>query len=177
MLIVVIVIGLFLGIKIQSSVFIALDNEQLKYHRSWRPDVIIRREEVKHIFEDDNGGITIKSIDPADRIYAPRDLENYEQFKMTLDSWKLIEKDQSNQYVPYVIGILLIVFSVGAFLFKEKIFFYLFFASLGVFVVYQFDTDIKSTLVTKDKSKRVRLALSSLVIGYVLYRFIYSLFS
>jgi len=172
MMVLAITIGIVLAIKKQSSVVITLDENQLIYRRSGQPDIVIRREEVKGIYEHDDGGIAVQSIDPQITIYAPKNIENFDQFKMALTSWKLIEKSQSNMLMIYIIGIGIAVLAVGAFLFRVKECFYLLIAAFGLFIIYQFAINIKSALVTKDKGKRVGLVLSILILGYFLYTII-----
>jgi len=172
MLVMVTVIGIVLGIKRRPSIAVTLDTDQLRYQRRGIPDIVIRRDEMKRITEQEGGGLTVQSVDPADRIYVPNNLENYDQFRQELSSWGLIEPHETSNYLPYLVGGILAVFSAGAFLLKEKVFFYLLMLAFGGFVVYQFAVDFKSMLVTKDKGKRIRLAISFLIVGYLIYRFI-----
>jgi hypothetical protein len=172
MLVFVTVTGIVLGIKRRPSISVTLENDQLRYQRTGISDIVIRRDEVKRIVEHEEGGLTVESVDPTDRISVPKNLENYDQFKQELSSWGLIEADQTNKNLPYLVGGILVVLSVGAFVLKEKVFFYLLLLALGSFVLYQFAVDFKSMLVTKDKSKRIRLAISFLIVGYLIYRFI-----
>jgi hypothetical protein len=179
MLIVVITIGITLGIKRQSSSLFIIDNNQITFRRSGRPDVMVKREDVKHILESDDGSITIKSIDPNSVIYVPKELLNYDQLKMEISSWKLIEKNEDNKkpmMLTYLMLGLQVVFAIGAFLFKEIVFLYLIGVSLVAFIVYRLFLDMKSFLVTKDKKKLVSLIIPILLVGYILFNIMASIF-
>ncbi len=171
MLIAAITIAYFLGQKRRPTFLLTVDEVGIKLHRSGNADVMIRRDEVKTI-SDEDAGLRVRSIDPTDEIFIPKDVENYESLKTELGSWILVEKGEQNKFLQIggLIGV--IVIFLGMIVFKEKVFVYLFLALLAGYVIYLYSRNFKSMLVTKDKWKRIRIIGSFIIFGFIIVSYL-----
>lgn len=173
------IIGITLGIKRQSSTKLILENDQVIYQRQGRAEVRIKREDIKRIIETSDSGLRIKSIDPTDEIFVTKDFQNYDQLKIELGYWLPIEtpvhrKYPFNLFVSWII--IMVVLIIAAFVFRIRIFFYLWIASLALPVVYQYALNFKSMIVTKDPKKRIQIIISFVLIVYIIYKLFLSVF-
>jgi fatty acid desaturase len=176
---VTIFIGIMLGIRRLTSIRLILENDKIVFQRPGRPEIRLNREDVKQIIEVPDSGLKIKSIDPTDEIFVTKDFQNYDQLKMELGSWLPIENQAQRKYPFYLIiaGLLLmVIFTIGTFVFRIRIFFYLWMASLASPVIYYIARDFKSMIVTKNRKKRIQSIISFVLIAYIIYKFLIPLF-
>jgi hypothetical protein len=167
------------ALKRQSTSLFIVDNNQITFRQSGHRDVTVGREDVKHILESADEGLTIKTSDPYVVIYVPNKVLNYDRLKTEISSWQLIETGGDEKKYTIIIYLMLssqIIFAIGAFLFKTNIFYYLIGISFALFIAFRFTLDLKSFLVQKDKKKLVYLIIPTLIIGYALFIIISSLF-
>jgi hypothetical protein len=173
----VIVIAFIIGINRRFSVKIITDNDQITYQRSGKPDVRIRRDEIKKIIEIRDSGLRIKSNDPTEEIFASKNLVFYDQLKNELSSWASIENAEQGKspqkliiaYLLWMAAITLLTFTL-----RRRVLFYIWVASLVLPVLYHYALDIKSIFVTKDSKKRIQLILVYSFIAYLIYRLLFN---
>ena len=176
---IIIFVGIMLGIRRMTSVKLILENDKIVFQRPGRSEICINREDVKQIIEVPDSGLTIKSIDPTDEIFVTKDFLNYDELKMELGSWLPIENQAERKYLFYLIvaGLLLmVIFTIGTFFFRIRIFFYLWIASLASPVIYYIVRDFKSMIVTKNRKKRIQSIILFVLIAYIIYKFLIPLF-
>ncbi len=172
-----IIIAFFVGINRRYSVKIITDNDQIIYQCSGKPDVRIRRDEIKKIIEIRDSGLKIQSNDPTEEIFASKDLVFYDQLKNELSSWvsiENVEKEESPQkpiiaYLLWMVAITLLTFTL-----KRRVLFYIWVASFVLPLLYHYALDIKSIFVTKDSKKRIQLILVYCFIAYLIYRLVFN---
>jgi hypothetical protein len=175
----IIAFAFFVAIYLQSRSLLILEKNQVTFRRSGKPDVNILRTEVKKIVQRGEHGIAILSQGPADDIFIPISIEGYEAIRNELNTWYPIEPELSpdNRLLIFTISIIALssISAVCAFVFKIKIFFYIFALSFVVIFIGSIIESFKKTGKKRTEGQRSSSLIQRIIFGLVVVYFVYKI--
>jgi hypothetical protein len=180
----VVVIAIAIAVSRRSRYRLTIDQNQLTLQRPGKPITTILRSDIKSIVESPQSGITVFANQSNENIFIPRELNGYEIVKSELNSWRTIgpEPVADNRQLKLIISLIVIssVAAVGAFLFRIKIFFFLFIISFLSIAIYGIVGSFKESFKKRSEGQRrggvVQRTILILVIVYFVYKIIISFF-
>jgi hypothetical protein len=160
--------------KKRSAFLLTLNQDSIKIYQSVKGNISIGKDDIKFII-DEGSGLRIKSIDPSVVIFIPNDLEDYDKLKLELGSWALIESGRKNIKHKVIIPIFACIMLTGGYLTKNPIFGYALISLLAGFLVFIYYQNFKTMMVTKDRTKRIKIVVSFILFGLLILVYILKL--
>jgi hypothetical protein len=180
MYVLAVVMATVIAISRRSRYQLTIDQNQLTLQRPGKPVTTILRSDIKSIVESPQSGITVFANQSNENIFIPRELNGYEFVKSDLNSWRTIgsEPVADTRQLKLIITLIVIssIAAVGAFLFKIKIFFFLFIISFLSIVVFGIVGSFKESFKKRSEGQRrgsvVQRTIFILVVTYFVYKII-----
>ena len=178
---IVVTFAIFLAISLNKRTQIIMDNNQVSLKRPGKPNVTILRSEIKKIVQRSNNGIIVISQNSDDEIFVPSSLDGYDSIRNELNTWHRIESESppGKRQLIIMISVMAIssIAAIGAFVFRIKLFFYVFALSFIIIIVYGLIGSFKQSFKKQSNTQSsnvIRRVLLILVIAYFVYKIIIS---
>jgi hypothetical protein len=174
-LFVVCAVGLALAARQSSSQQVTITNDTISFDRGTFPLRVVKRSDITTISENPLTGLTIRTDDPALKLFISNRFDKYQQLRSALDLWspiEVIERPQFSWLPIYIALLYLDITAAGAFLFGIRLSLYAFGVSFLLFSLYPIASGIKIQLTTKNRFQRYYRIIVLLILTYFLIRII-----
>jgi hypothetical protein len=175
----IIAFAVVVAIYLQSRSLLILDKYQVTLRRSGKPDVNILRTEVKQIVQRGEHGIAIIPRSSSDEIFIPNSLEGFETIRNELNTWYPIEPElfTDNRLLIFTISIIALsgISAIGAFVFRIKIFFYVFALSFVIIFIGSIIESFKKSVKKPSEGQRSGSLIQRIIFGLIVVYFVYKI--